>query len=329
MMKNILIIGGGSIGKRHLRNLLSLGERNVAVVETNPERAEADKKEFNIPVYNSLEEIFDKKFDVVFVCSPSVYHLENSLWAAGKGSDLFIEKPLSHNLARVDKLIDSVREKKLITMVGSNWKFYPLFQKMKELIDVGAIGKVLSARCQFGQYLPDWHPWEDYQHGYSANKKLGGGILLDSHEFDYLSWFLGDVKKLSCFAKKISSLKIDVEDVAEIILEFKSGAVGEIHLDYLQRFNQRNFEFFGEKGTIIWDTNLKKVVLMTKDRGQEEFFLDSAYDVNTMYVEEVRYFLACVEKRKETITPVGKGAQILGLIMAAKESAEKDRSVYL
>lgn len=152
---------------------------------------------------------------------------------------------------------------------------------------------------------------------------------MDSHEFDYLSWFLGDVKKLSCFAKKVSGLKIDVEDVAEIVLEFKSGAIGEIHLDYLQRFNQRNFEFFGEKGTIIWDTNLKKIVLMTKERGREEFPLDLAYDINTMYVEEARYFLECVEKRKKTITPVEKGMQVLRLIMAAKESAKKDRSIYL
>lgn len=328
-MKKILIIGGGSIGKRHLRNLLSLGEKDVAMVETNPERAGANKKEFNIPVYNSPEEISDKKFDIVFVCSPSVYHLQNSLWAAEKGCDLFIEKPLSHNLDRVEDLIKIVQEKKLVSMVGSNWKFYPLFQKMKELLDGGAIGKILSARCQFGQYLPDWHPWEDYRLGYSANKKLGGGILLDSHEFDYLTWFLGEVKKLSCFAKKVSHLEIDVEDVAEVILEFESGAIGEIHLDYLQRFYQRNFEFFGEKGTIIWDTNLKKVVLITKEKGREEFPLDQDYDINAMYVEEVKHFLDCVDNRQETITPVEKGASILRLIMAAKESAEKDKSVYL
>lgn len=328
-MKKILIIGGGSIGKRHLRNLLSLGEQDVAMVETNPERAEANKKEFNIPVYNSLEEISDKKFDIVFICSPSVYHLQNSLWAAEKGSDLFIEKPLSHNLERVDKLIDSVREKKLITLVGSNWKFYPLFQKMKELLDSGVIGKILSARCQFGQYLPDWHPGEDYRQGYSANKKLGGGILLDSHEFDYLTWFLGEVKKISCFAKKVSNLEIDVEDVAEVILEFKNGAIGEIHLDYLQRFYQRNFEFFGETGTIIWDSNLQKVILMTKEKGWEEFPLVANYDINTMYVEEIKSFLDCVENRKETITPIEKGAQVLQLIVAAQESAEKEKIIYL
>lgn len=328
-MKKILIIGGGSIGKRHLRNLLSLGEKDAAMVETNPERVVANKKEFNIPVYNSLEEISDKKFALVFVCSPSVYHLQNSLWAAEKGSDLFIEKPLSHNLDGVDNLINLVKKKKLITMVGSNWKFYPLFQKMRELLDGGAIGKVLSARCQFGQYLPDWHPWEDYRQGYSANKKLGGGILLDSHEFDYLTWFLGNVARLSCFAKKVSYLEIDVEDVAEVILEFESGAVGEIHLDYLQRFNQRNFEFFGKEGTIIWDANLKKVVLLTKEKGREEFFLDPDYDINAMYIEEIKHFLDCVDNRKETITPVEKGAKILRLIMAAKESAEKEKIICL
>ncbi|MBI3631429.1 MAG: Gfo/Idh/MocA family oxidoreductase [Candidatus Staskawiczbacteria bacterium] len=328
-MKKILIIGGGSIGKRHLKNLFFLGEKDITMVEVNQERAVANKKEFIIEVFTSLKDVENKKFDICFVCSPSVYHLENSLWAAKRGYDLFIEKPLSNNLDKVDDLIKMCQSKKIITMVGSNWKFYPLFQKMKELIDGGVIGKILSARCQFGQYLPDWHPWEDYKQGYSANKKLGGGVLLDSHEFDYLSWFLGDVKKISCFAKKISNLEIDVEDVAEVILEFKNGAIGEIHLDYLQRFNQRNFEFFGESGTIIWDTNLKKVVLQTKDKGKEEFALDHAYDINQMYIDETKYFLDCVDKKQETFISVEKGEQILKLIMAAKKSSQKDKSVYL
>jgi predicted dehydrogenase len=255
---------------------------------------------------------------------------------AERGLDIFVEKPLSHTTKGLTKLMKLTKLKKLTTMVGSNWKFYPLFQKMKELLGSGAIGKLLSARCQFGFYLPDWHPWEDYRKGYSANKKLGGGILLDSHEFDYLLWFVGSpVKQIACIAEKVSDLEIDVEDTAEVLLRFDNGVIGEMHLDYIQRFYQRNFEFFGTEGTIIWDTNWKKVVLSAKSAtggsggktAIEEFPLEDGYDLNTMYIEEIKHFLACVKERKETIAPFSHGARVVELIMAAKKSSEKREAV--
>lgn len=326
----ILIIGGGSIGQRHLKNLLFLGYKNISLVETSPERAEDLAKKFNLKFFSSAKEALEKeKFQTVFVCAPTVYHLQSAAMAAKAGCDLFVEKPLSHNLDGVEKLVKTVKEKKLITMVGSNWKFYPLFQKMKELLTNGAIGRVFSARCQFGQYLPDWHPEEDYRRGYSANKKLGGGILLDSHEFDYLTWFMGEAVKLSCLSIHSGLLETDTEDAAEIILEFKSGAIGEIHLDYLQRFYQRNFEFFGSEGTIKWDFASRKVILQNKNNGQQEFPLAPDYDLNDMYIEEAKHFLDSVEQRKETIAPVDFGAKVLRLIMAAKESSAQNKTISL
>lgn len=330
-MNKILIIGGGSIGKRHLRNLLSLGESNITLVETNPERHMALSQEFSgVKLYTTLDVAWEgAKYNIAFVCSPSIFHSEQAIFCARRGCHLFIEKPLAHNLAGVDELVKIVTTQKLITMVGSNWKFFPLFQKMKELLTAKTIGSVLSARCQFGQYLPDWHSWEDYRQGYSANKKLGGGILLDSHEFDYLTWFLGDVEKLACFADRVSNITVDTEDVAEVILKMKNGAICEIHQDYIQRFSQRNFEFFGELGTIVWQANLKKVLLQVKDRPEEEFVLRPEYNLNDMYVEEVRHFLKSVADRQETITPVVKGKKVLELIIAAKESSAQDSIVKI
>lgn len=330
-MNSILIIGGGSIGKRHLRNLLLLDERNISVVEINPTRAQELRKEFDITIFASVRESLrnGKNFNIVFICTPSVFHFKDAVFFAQQGSDLFIEKPLSHNFVGVDKLLEIATKKKIVTMVGSNWKFYPLFQKMKELIDNGAIGRVLSARCQCGQYLPDWHPWEDYRQGYSANKKLGGGILLDSHEFDYLTWFVGGVKKIFCFTKKVSNLEIDVEDIAEVVLEFESGAMGQIHLDYLQRFPQRNFEFFGEEGSLFWDIQSRSVVVNNKISGKKEFTIAKKYDINQMYIEEVKYFLSHVRQRQQTMSSINRGAEVLRLICAAKESSKNNVTIVI
>ncbi len=329
-MKKILIIGGGSIGKRHLRNLLSLGEKNLTVVETNPDRRGDIEKEFSVKTASSLEDAYkSNNYDIAFVCSPSRFHTEQAIFCVENDSDVFVEKPLSHNLDNVDKLIELVESKKVISMVGSNWKYYPLFKKMKEVLDSNVLGKILSARCQFGQYLPDWHPWEDHKQGYSANKKLGGGVLLDSHEFDYLTWFLGKVNQVACMADRVGQVTVDTEDVAEVLLKFENGAIGEIHLDYLQRFYQRNFEFFGENGTMIWDTNKKSIVLKIKDEDEKIFALPENYDLNDMYISQTKEFLQCVENRKETQTPVRKGAEVLKLICAAKESSESNKFVNL
>ncbi len=323
-----IIIGGGSIGKRHLRNLLSLGESDIAVVEQNAERMSAIAAEFNIKTFSSMRQAFESEtFECAFICSPSRFHQEQALYCADHKCDLFIEKPLSHTMDGIFELKNVIEKNKLITMVGSNFKFYPSLQKIKSLLDAGAIGKILSARLQFGQYLPDWHPWEDYRQGYSANERLGGGVLLDSHEFDYATWLLGDVSKVTCVAKKISDLEIDVEDVAAVILHLKSGALVELHLDYVQRFYSRCYEFFGETGTIMWDIKEKKVLLKTKEAGEQIFELISEYDFNTMYIDELKHFLACVEARSNTVSSVIVGARVLEIITAAKESSLKEKTI--
>jgi predicted dehydrogenase len=210
-----------------------------------------------------------------------------------------------------------------VAFVGSNWKFHPSFQKLKLLLDKGAIGRVTSARCQFGQYLPDWHPWEDYRDTYSARRGLGGGVLLDSHEFDYMTWFLGPVRRLVCMADRVSSLEIDTEDTAAVILRFESGAIGEMHLDYTQRAYQRNFEFFGEGGTLRWDIRERAVRLYEVGRGEAWTVFEEpvGYDLNLMYVEEIAHFLDCICRRATPITDLRQGVLALKLILAAKASS--------
>ncbi len=327
MKNSILIIGGGSIGQRHLRNLLFLRAGNISVVETNKGRANQIAGKYRVTVFASIEQALKSgSYNIAFICTPTAYHLDSALLCAGLGMHLFIEKPLANGLNGAKKLLGLAKSKGLVTMVGSNWKFYPLFRKMKQWIDGGEIGKIFSARCQAGQYLPDWHPKEDYRKNYSANKKLGGGILSDCHEFDYLTWFMGDAVKLSCFAKKASNLEIDVEDVAVAILEFKSGALGEIHVDYLQRFYQRNFEFFGQKGTIKWNFLDKKAILEKVGQKRREFLLPAGYDLNKMYIEEAKHFLQCVKIRRETLMPAAKAYKVLQLIAAARGSVKDGRA---
>lgn len=319
----IVVVGCGSIGTRHLRNLQTVKGTELVGVDSREDRRREVQDRFGIPTHASLARALEERAEAVFVTTPPAAHVPLALEAARAGCHLFVEKPLSHTLDGVDELLREVDAQGLVAFVGSNWKFHPSFQKMKTLLEKGAIGRVTSARCLFGQYLPDWHPWEDHRETYSARRDLGGGILLDSHEFDYLTWFLGPVRQIACFTDRVSSLQIDTEDTAAVILRFRSGAIGEMHLDYTQRAYQRNFEFFGEEGTIRWDIRERAVKLFEGGRGGAWTVFDEpvGYDLNSMYVDEARHFLDCISQHAAPLTDLHQGMMVLKLILVAKASS--------
>ena len=327
----ILVVGCGSIGKRHIRNLKALDVGEVIACDVTPERGQEVEREYGIKTFNNLEESLARKPDVAFICTPTSLHIPSALPAARSGCHLFIEKPLAHSLDSVDELIEIVAQKELVTLVGCNLRFHPGIAKIKELLENENIGKVLCARVQAGQYLPDWHPWEDYRLGYSANRTLGGGTILDGvHQIDYIRWFLGEVGQVFCFSGKLSSLEIDTEDMAEMLLKFKSGAIAEVHLDYIQRFYGHSCQVIGEEGTILWDINERQVKFYSARTKEWLIFPEEAdHDINQMYIEEMKHFIQCLQGRAKPMQDIRTGKKVLEIALAAKESASTGKLINL
>lgn len=326
----ILVIGCGSIGKRHIRNLKVINAGEVIAFDVKTEQRLQVEREYGVKSYDKLDEALAQKPDVALVCTPTSLHITSAIASAKAGCHLFVEKPLSHNLEGVDELVEIVAQKNLITLVGCNMRFHPGVARIKELINKKSIGKVLCARVQAGHYLPDWHPWEDYRKGYSANKSLGGGVILDGiHEIDYISWLLGEVEEVFCFSGKFSSLEIDTEDMAEMLLRFNSGAIAEVHLDYIQRAYGRSCQLIGEEGTILWDFNEKQVKLYSVRDKKWHVFAENNYDINRMYMDEMKYFIHCVQRKEKAMSDVVEGKKILEVTLAAKESAKYGKLMNL
>jgi len=218
-----------------------------------------------------------------------------------------------------------------VVLVGCNLHFLPSLQLVKRLIDEGRIGTPLSARAHCGYYLPYWRPHTDYRAGYGARQATGGGIILDSiHELDYLRWLLGEPREVFCYAGKVSSLEIDTEDNADLLLKFDYGAVANVHLDYLQRTYRRSCELIGEDGLIAWDYIAQTVRLYGKEDRRHDVFEESINtDRNHMFVEELRHFVECVERGKAPMCDVAGGRRVLEIAMAAKASAASGRPVRL
>jgi len=325
----IFVIGCGSIGERHIKNLKSLSTGNILTQDINSGQLSLVKEKYNIETYEDIEDGFDQKPDAVLVCTPPTMHIPIAMKAVDHNAHVFIEKPISHNLEKVDELISKAESKKLNVLVGYNLRFHSGIQLMKKMIDEGVIGNVLSAKAEFGQYLPDWRPGQDYRMGYSANKELGGGIILDaSHEIDYLQWLIGNIKKVACFAGKISNLDVNVEDTAEILLKFENNAIGGIHLDFTQRNYSRNCKLIGEKGTITWDYSDKIVKLYLASEKKWKSFPVTA-DANHMYVQEMKHFLECINGKTKPLIDASIAKNVLEIALTIKESSKKNAAISI
>jgi len=327
-----LIIGAGSIGSRHLGNLESLGFNDLLVFDTSHENRRRACQEFNAQPFESLDEALRLDVDVAIIATPTHLHLPLALEVAQAGCHIFIEKPLSHSLEGVGELVQIVNQYNLVTMVGCNMRFHHGPREIKRLLDQNAIGRIISASLDAGQYMPDWHPNLDYRKRYSANRSMGGGVVLDGiHEIDYARWLFGDVKEVFSHGGKFSSLELDVEDTANILMTFASGFSVMLHIDYIQRYYSRTCKVIGEEGTIYWDitTNPQVRWYSSRTNNWNSIEVPNDYNINDMYVEEFKYFIDCVKKGENTISDISDAVYVTNLALAIKQSIRSGRKVKI
>lgn len=326
-MPRILIAGLGSIGQRHLRNLVALGVDDIFLLRTKDEPIQDFPQ---LAVFTSLEDALQQKPDAVIVSNPTAHHLDVALPAAQAGCHLFIEKPLSHTWEHVEELLKIAKAKNTIGLVGFDMHFDPGLRKVRELIARETIGHLTAIQAQVGQYLPDWHPWEDYRHGVSARTEMGGGVILDLiHEIDYVRWLMGETSQVTCMKGRISHLEIETEDTAAILLRFESGAIGTINLDYIQRIISRSCRIIGEEGTIFWDLLSQKVSwYLAGDKAWHEFSY-AGFQRNDRFMAEMEHLLACLRGEAAPEVDLESGSRSLKIALAAKESSVSGKVVDL
>jgi predicted dehydrogenase len=323
-----LVIGYGSIGKRHIENLSKIPKMKIFVLTT---RSYDDflktKKCF---IVKSIKSAISHNPDFAIIANETNIHVKFAKILSKAGIHLFIEKPLSDSIRGINELSQTTYEKKLVTFMGFNFRFHPGIKIIKKLITEKKIGKIISVLVENSSYLPDWHPNENYTKSYSARKELGGGVVLTSiHELDYLYWFFGDVKKIVSITEKISNLKINVEDSASIILKFKNNVTAEIHLDYFQRPSSRYCKLIGTEGTIYWNMNKNEVKIFDIKKKKWLIKKFSKFDYNSMYVEELKHFINCIKNKTHTINNLKSGVSTLKIALAVKHASKYGKMVTL
>lgn len=319
----ILIVGTGSIGMRHLRNCLAIDHSaSIAVVSRNKSQIE----EFpTLKIYATIAAAFSdqQKYDAAIVATPTSLHIENCVDLIQNGiQKIYLEKPVAQNLDHVDSLVALAQAKNVAVFVGFDLRFDLGLNQVKSLLEKKVIGNLISFQAEVGQYLPDWRQGTNYKEGMSAKVALGGGVMLDLiHEFDYLSWILGGFQRVYGFHKKIEKLAIETEGIAVNILETKSGVLGVLSLDYIQKALNRNAKFIGDAGTIEWNYVTAEVKWNTHDNQDWQYFDYKNVARNDRFLTILDTFLkASSPSFDDRLTSLEEGIQALRTVVQAKNS---------
>jgi predicted dehydrogenase len=320
-----LIVGLGSIGRRHLKNLRKLEPAADITVLRRPGsdlRAEGADRVIDDP-----RQALELATDIAILAGPAPTHVPMARALCGKGTSLLIEKPLSDTLDGVDDLLADAQARGIVLMVGYCLRFHGALRGVREAVASGRIGRLLFLECHVGQDLRSWRPGVDYRDSVSAHRATGGGVLLElSHELDSAQWIAGEVDWVSAEAARVGDLDVDVEDVATVTLRFSSGARGCVHLDMLDLAPRRGGRAVGTLGTLEWDLLAPSLRLL---EGSSRTWVELPVDVGELYESELAHFLSCVRTGSPPEVTGDDGRRALQLAVAAAESARTGRGVRL
>jgi len=290
-----LIIGGGSIGKRHIQNLKTLGYTDIFCLKRN--RDDLFGKENEVKVIVNISELENAHIDAVFICTPTSLHNEGLKIAVKLNAAIFMEKPLIHNKEGFDDAQQILSGYQQPFFIGFMLRYHPLVQKIADLLREKKVGDIYSARFEFGSYLPYWHPYEDYKESYASRKDLGGGVINTiTHELDLIQYYFGEPQYIQCTKANLGKLNIEVEEIAEAVFQYSDRLV-TLHLDYLQKDYDRRIRILGDEGSIEWNWYQRKAVLKVHKKEDEVYSLED-FDVNQLYLDELKEFIRVIENKK-------------------------------
>jgi predicted dehydrogenase len=280
----VLVVGSGPAGRRLAATAGELGQE-VAVARRSGLETETLARELDLPVFAGLEAAEAWEPEAVVVATPPAEHVGPTEWGLRRGYPVLVEKPLAHDAASANALVEAARGGRLV--VGYNLRFHPGLRALEAAVTSGRIGRLLAARVEVGSHLAAWHPELDYWTTTAARAELGGGALLTlAHELDLALWIGGRAELVAGVAAKVSQLEVDVDDVAELVLRHDGGAISSVHMDIVDRSYNRRSRWIGETGTIEWSWGGPVMLDSTV------LWEDQDFDLAATYVDELTSFLA-------------------------------------
>ncbi len=318
---NVAVLGLGSAGSRHARNLLVLGHDVVAFDPGSVASPE------NVARAGSLESAIEST-EVVIVASPNSLHAAQAVAALEAGRHVLVEKPLATTVGDAERIVEAAALAQVTCGVAMNLRFHAGVLGLRNLLETNALGTPMLAQASFGYDLRRWHPASDYRQSYSARAELGGGIVFDAiHELDYLLWLLGPILSVAGEAGHVSELGVDVEDTAVATVRFASGALGTIDVNFVEPAYRRTCLIVGSRAVARWDWRSSSITVSRE--GADDSVIDTRCDVSETYRAELVDFFAALNAGRPPATPADDGLAAVRLADGIKRSAALGRRVML
>lgn len=329
-MNKILVIGCGSIGQRHIRALLSIGENNIAAYRTGKGQLKElnDEIKNDVTVFKNEDAAFAWKPSHVIISNPTGLHLKYLLKCIKIGIKVFVEKPITNNYFELEKASIPISEvKEHDGIVGFNLRFHSLINRIRNIIISHQYGKVIYSDMKVGHYLPFWHPYEDYRKSYAARLDLGGGVLRTlCHEIDLAQYFFGEINKVFAKVEKLSSLEIDVDDSVDIMMETDNCRRVLIHLDYLNPLPVREGKILFEKVFLEYNYYSGEIFFTDYVNIQKEEIFKSNENDDTQYILQMKHF---IKGNSEIACTIKEGIKVMKVIQCCEESSREKKEICL
>ena len=325
-----LIVGLGSMGKRRIRNLQHLKAGEIMGFDTREDRRKEAEKKYGIKTFDKFDKAMRDQPDALIVSTPPDLHVKYAMEAVKNRKHFFMEASVVD--WGMNELIAECKNKNIIAAPSCTMRFFPSVKKIKEIVDGKNIGELLLFTYHSGQYLPDWHPWEDYRKFYVARKETGGAREIVAFELVWLTWILGNVDTISCFKGKLSKLDVNIDDAYQIIMKFKNGVFGHMLVDVISRVPDRSCKIFGEEGVIFWDWGAGVKVYTAKDKSWRNYPEKGRITVEGYtekikegpYIEEMNTFISAIKKEIEYPYTLEEDKRILEVLYVAERSSDNE-----
>ena len=319
------------MGKRRIRNLQHLNAGEIVGLEPMDERRKQVEKEYGIKTVSNIEEGLQENPDAFIISTPPDKHGVFAKMAAENGKNFFVEASV---VLEDDIIIANglAKKKNIVAMPSCTFRFSGVVRKVRDIVKSGSIGKVVAVHYHMGQWLPDWHPFEDIRKFYVGKRETGAGREMVPFELEWMQFIFGKVKKISCMKGKLSSLPVDIDDVYSMNVIFGDGAIGNILIDVVARYPVRRMEIVAEKGSLIMDWDKKVVEVYDpeskswKIHKEDEIHSQKGYWASDdMYIEEMRHFVNVISGKEKLMYTMDDDIDNLNLLLTAEKSNDEGK----